>query len=154
MIHPSDPSMWSLQIIPSNDQMIHPYDPCNAPSEWFLKLTQSVRRRDWRWDRSGFPFSLFDPGFNFNLWNLRNKLNWNAVIWTNCILAHFNSNLNMYMTCARTSVRFVMGGLTPPLVPLVSTPKFSLTPTGLVKNTKKYIADPLWFWFYHKSSTG
>ena len=33
----------------------------------------------------------------------------------------------------------------------LSTPKFSLIPTILVKNSQKYIADP--FWFYHKSST-
>ena len=43
-------------------------------------------------------------------------------------------------------------GVNPTLVPLHPHPKFSLTPTILVKKVKKYIADPLWF--YHKSSTG
>ena len=40
------------------------------------------------------------------------------------------------------------------LIPLwcLSTPKFSLIPKKIVKNSQKYIADPLWF--YHISSTG
>ena len=39
-------------------------------------------------------------------------------------------------------------GVQPPYWCL-STPNFLLTPTGLVNNSQKYIADPLWF--YYKS---
>ena len=55
-----------------------------------------------------------------------------------------------YINC---SAWFVEGwGFNPSLIPPLSTPKFSLTPTDLVK-TQKYIEmHPLWF--YHKSSTG
>ena len=51
-----------------------------------------------------------------------------------------------------SSTRFVrvLGGLNPPLVPL--NPQASLTSKKIVKNSQKYIADPLLF--YHKSSTG
>ena len=41
------------------------------------------------------------------------------------------------------------GGLTFSLVPF--NPQVFIDPTDLVKNSQKYIADPLWF--YHKSST-
>ena len=47
-----------------------------------------------------------------------------------------------------------VGGLTPPSPSGAShfLPQVYIAPTGLVKNSKKYIADPLWF--DHKSSTG
>ena len=56
--------------------------------------------------------------------------------------------LQLFECVSMCSICRGVGGLTP-LVPL--TPKFSLTPTGSIKKSQKYIADPLWF--YHKSST-
>ena len=43
-----------------------------------------------------------------------------------------------------------VGGLTPSGAS--QPPSFHWSPTGLVKNSQKYITDPLWF--YHKLSTG
>ena len=40
------------------------------------------------------------------------------------------------------SICRVVGWFTPPPLWCLSTPKFALTPTGLVKNSQKHIADP------------